>query len=155
MYIHTIFTNYINESLLYTKNLKSLFLNNGFKADDVLELEKCGYFSKIKWSDSNTLIVYRSVSIPVDEVKSFYSTVKNGIGQYWSFDSNIKSIWGNMDNDQKYVNIRCVGHLELNNIDWNDMIHAINDDFYHFCYEYEIRALDFSNKIDVIECKVY
>lgn len=61
MYIHTIFTNYINESLLYTKNLKSLFLNNGFKADDVLELEKCGYFSKIKWSDSNTLIVYRSV----------------------------------------------------------------------------------------------
>ena len=48
--------------------------------------------------------------------------------------------------------VQCKGHLNINDIDWEMMKYAFDDDIYHFSQESEIRGVDGGNSIKVIEC---
>ena len=134
--------------------LKKLYTNNGFTQQDIKDMYDDGYFKNVEWVDDETLKIYRSLSLPESEVNDL---TKGEIGVYWSFDKDIKPIWGNnmdyYEGDEKIVDIRCVGHLKLDDIDFKDCLYAMNDDYHNFTDEQEIRGKNGGNSIKVIMCK--
>lgn len=135
-------------------NLKELYTKNGFSENDIYELSEEGYFDNIEWFDDNTLVIYRSLSLPESKVDNFMNSLDKGIGRYWSFNKNIESIWGGnaeyeAERGEEIIDIRCKGHLKLSDIDFDDLLYAYNDDFHNFSDEKEIRG----KNIKVIECK--
>lgn len=143
------------------EKLKELYIKNGFDIEDVNDLSEEGYFDNIEWFDNNTLTVYRAISLNYKNLDNFKKNINNGIGRYWSYDKNIQSIWGsNLDydedvkDDDNIINIRCKGHLKINDIDFDDLLYAFNDDFYNFCSEKEIRGKLSGDTIDVIKYEI-
>ena len=139
--------------------LKKLYIKNGFTNEDILSISDEGYFNNIEWLNDKTLIVYRSLSIPKSKINEFSKSVNNGIGQYWSFNKDIEPIWGSNTEyeypNEDIVDIRCKGYLKIEDIDFEDMLYAYNDDFHNFCDEQEIRSKLGGNKIEVVDCQVY
>jgi hypothetical protein len=142
-----------------TNLLKSHYIKNGFTGEDILNMSDEGYFNNIEWVDNNTLIVYRSLSLPKNKINDFLKSAVNGIGQYWSFNKDIESIWGSNTEyeypNEDIVDIRCKGHLKLKDIDFEDLLYAYSDDFHHFCDEQEIKGKLGGNKIKVVDCQIY
>jgi len=159
------FKQFVNENskeFTNTDKLKQLYLNNGFSDKNVMDMAEEGYFNKIEWFDEDTLIVYRSITLLESEINEFKNDVKKnkGVGQYWSFDSEIRSIWGGNadfrnDNKENIFDILITGHLKLKNIDFNDLVYAFKDDYYNFISEKEIRGLKGGNSVKVISYKIH
>jgi len=140
--------------------LKQLYISNEFSKEEVVDISDEGYFNNIEWLNQNTLIVYRSISLPESKVDNFKKSINNGIGQYWSFNKDIHSIWGSnaeyeISKNENIIDIRCKGYLKLDDIDFKDLLYAFNDDFYHFCHEQEIRGKLSGDTIKVIDCRIY
>ena len=159
-FIKTTIREFLNEQHSNRDNtLKQLYIENGFSNDDIINISEEGYFNNIEWLNDTTLIVYRSISIPKNKLNDFLKSTNNGIGQYWSFDKNIESIWGgNVDYEypnEDIINVRCKGYLKLKDIDFDDLLYAYNDDFHNFCDEQEIRSKLSGDKIKVIDCQTY
>jgi len=154
------YNQFVNENSVDTNNVNNLILlyvNNGFSSENIIDIRKEGYFNGIEWLDENTLIVYRSISLPESKVTGFKKSISGGIGQYWSYNKNIDPIWGGnaeyeADKNENIINIRCKGYLKLQDIDFEDLLYAFNDDFHHFCDEQEIRGRQSGDTIKVKEC---
>jgi hypothetical protein len=157
------FKSFLNENIqnedTNINKLKQLYINNGFSIEDIIVITEEGYFNNIEWLNENTLIVYRSISLPESKLVNFKKTISDGIGQYWSFDKNIEPIWGSnaeyeVNKNERIVDIRCEGYLKLEDIDFEDLLYAFNDDFHHFCDEQEIRGKDGGDTIKVKKCLI-
>jgi len=162
-FIKTTIRDFLNKNIQnkYTNisKLKQLYINNGFSNEDIVAITEEGYFNNIEWFDENTLIVYRSISLPESKLDDFEKSIGGGIGQYWSFDKNIEPIWGGnveyeVNKNERIVDIRCEGYLKLQDIDFEDLLYAFNDDFHHFCDEQEIRGKNGGNRIKVKKCLI-
>jgi len=160
-FIKTTIREFLNENIQNEHTnismLKHLYINNGFSNEDVVSITEEGYFNDIEWLDKNTLIVYRSISLPESKVNKFKMSINNGIGQYWSYNKDIEPIWGGnaeyeINKNENIVDIRCKGHLKIQDIDFEDLLYAFNDDFHNFCDEQEIRGINSGDTIKVIEC---
>jgi hypothetical protein len=160
-FIKTTIREFLNENIQneYTNisKLKQLYINNGFSNEDIVAITEEGYFNNIEWLDENTLIVYRSISLPERKVNKFKKSIGSGIGQYWSYNKDIEPIWGGnadyeVDKNENIVDIRCKGYLKLQDIDFKDLLYAFNDDFHNFCDEQEIRGKNSGDTIKVIAC---
>lgn len=159
-FIKTTIREFLNEQHSNKDNtLKQLYIENGFSDDDIINISREGYFDNIEWLNDKTLIVYRSLSIPKGKIDIFLKSINNGIGQYWSFNKGIESIWGSNTEyeypNEDIVDIRCKGYLKIEDIDFEDLLYAYNDDFHNFCYEQEIRSKLGGDKIKVIDCQIY
>jgi len=137
--------------------LKQLYFKNGFSGENIINMVEEGYFKDIEWLDENTLIVYRSISLPESRVNKFKTSIGGGIGQYWSYNKNIDSIWGRnaeyeVGKNENIVDIRCKGYLNLEDIDFEDLRYAFNDDFHNFCDEQEIRGKQGGITIKLKKC---
>ena len=140
--------------------LKSLFIKNGFTQNelDIIIEENENYFNQIEFYDNETLIVYRALDLPRklanDFIKLNQKEIGEGIGEYWTFDKNLQNaIWGEGQYEAETYLVQCKGHLNINDIDWEMMKYAFNDDIYHFSQESEIRGVNGGNSIKVIEIK--
>lgn len=142
-----------------TAFLKNLYLENGFTNEDIFHMDNEGYFENIEWLNDEVLIVYRSLSIPKSKVENFLKSINKGIGQYWSFNKDIEPIWGGNAKyeypNEDIINIRCKGFLKIEDIDFEDLLYAYNDDFYNFCNEQEIRGKLGGGTIQVTSCWTY
>jgi hypothetical protein len=143
-----------------TDKLKQHYIDNGFSEEDIIDITKQGYFDNIEWLNESTLIVYRSISLPESKVNDFKKSKNNGIGQYWSFNKNIHSVWGRnaeyeISKNENIIDIRCKGYLKLQDIDFEDLFYAFKDDFHNFCDEQEIRGKLSGDTIEVIACLNY
>jgi hypothetical protein len=153
-----------DEALKYSNGgqvdmLKSLFIKNGFTQNelDIIIEENENYFNQIEFYDNETLIVYRALDLPRklanDFIKLNQKEIGEGIGEYWTFDKNLQNaIWGEGQYEAETYLVQCKGHLNINDIDWEMMKYAFNDDIYHFSQESEIRGVNGGNSIKVIEC---
>ena len=162
-FIKTTIIEYLNENIQNDQKniskLKQLYINNGFSNEDILSITEEGYFNDIEWLNNNTLIVYRSISLPESKLDYFKKSIGVGIGQYWSFDKNIEPIWGGnaeyeVNINERIVDIRCEGYLKLQDIDFEDLLYAFNDDFHNFCDEQEIRSKEGGDMIKVKKCLI-
>ena len=63
-------------------------------------------------------------------------------------------MWGERgdEDDSLRIEIQCVGHLNIKDIDFEGCLYALNDDFYNFCSEKEIRGKNNSDTISIIKC---
>lgn len=161
-FIRTTVRNFLMENQNNNDNiisLKKLYIKNGFTNEDILNMSYEGYFNNIEWFNDKTLIVYRSLSLPKIKINEFLKSANNGIGQYWSFNKDIKPIWGRNTEyeypNEDIVDVRCKGYLKVKDIDFVDLIYAYNDDFHNFCDEQEIRGKLNGDKIKVIDCQTY
>jgi len=135
--------------------LKSLFLYNGWKKDEINDLEEDGYFSSFEFINDSEFKVYRNITILEDEVEEFESTYfNNDIGEYWSLSDSTRAIWGDRADglDDKRVEYQCVGSLDINNIDWDRLREAFDDFYPHFVEEKEIRTNNTKKNIEIQTC---
>lgn len=153
------FSQFLNENVSID-DFRKMFLENGFTTSDLNEINKTNYFNNIKINE-NGLFVYRSISLPEHKVNDFLKLGTNGIGEYWTLRDDLDSVWGSnaeyekLHPKEKIINIRCKGYLNLSDIDWEMMLYAYNDDFYHFTDEKEIRGKNGGNIIKVMNCNTY
>ena len=154
-----------DEALKYSNGgqvdmLKSLFIKNGFTQDDLQRIleENSNYFNQIEFYNNETIIVYRTISLPRRLADKFIALDKKeigeGIGEYWTLDKEFGSaVWGGGHYEgEETFDITCVGHLKIKDIDWEIMKYAFKDDGWHFGSESEIRGVNGGNCIKVIEC---
>ena len=107
------------------------------------------YFDNIEWVNDNTLKVYRNITILENELEEYLDNPPVNIGEYWTLSKALDSaVWGyGYDDDKDRIEIRCEGELNLEDINWERMLYAYNDEIYHFVSEKEIRG-----DIKIIKC---
>lgn len=150
-----------NQFIDRINNLKKVYLENGFSQENVNLLSEGGYFNDIKYKDNDTLFVFRSITLLESEIDEFKNDVKEniGIGIYWSFDNEIRSIWGNNvdyrnDNKEKTFDVLSTGILKIKDIDFVDLLYAFNEDCYSNISEKEVRGKNYSKTILIIDYKI-
>jgi hypothetical protein len=146
------------EELDKNEKLKKLYRENLDEEDmDMLEME--GYFDDIEWLDDNTLIVYRFLAIPLNEVSKFKKDVMKGnIGLYWTLRNDLYPVWGYtpLDKEGDKQEFKVIGHLKLDDIDFESIKEGLAEEDVYFGTEKEIRGKDWSNSIKIIgyeECE--
>jgi hypothetical protein len=138
-----------------SNEIEEHFKSNGWSISEIEELKEDGYFNSFKFKDSNSVYVYRNITVLDSDINEFEKTYfNNNIGEYWSLSDNTRAIWGDRGDglDDRRVEYQCIGILEIENIDWESMRFAYEDFYPHFVEELEIRAKKPNDNIRIINC---